>query len=170
MTGLTSRQLKNWRRRVILMLSHPVIRMSISNGACRVLLGSKCILLPSFFAFTYCSCAASFTGLFLGDLEFGHVYWGPANVSILSEVFSARTHSEMTVILGTWSMKEKGDLLQQRRRANSKNLLKRRQNVPSSRAPWIKRNNDDGYDLSAFNSRTKLSAGRRGTTKLHSPT
>ena len=88
-------------------------------------LGSKCVLHPSFFTFPYCSCAASLAGLFLGDLEFGHFHWGPANVSILSEVFGARTHSEMTVILGTWSMREKGDLLQQRRRANSKDLLKR---------------------------------------------
>ncbi len=93
------------------MLSYPIIRISISNRACRVLLGSKCVLLPSFFAFPYYSCTASLAGLSLRDLEFGYFHWGPANISILSEVFSTRTHSEMTIILGIWSMREKGDLL-----------------------------------------------------------
>lgn len=48
---------------------------------------------------------ASSPGIFHGNLQ----------ILAFSEVFSSRTHSDVNVILGTWSMKEKGGLLLQRR-------------------------------------------------------
>ena len=48
------------------------------------------------------------------------------NLQILtfSEVFSSRTHSNVNIVLKTWSIKEKSNLLLQQKWANSKKFLK----------------------------------------------